>query len=96
MSLMPTRSESGETVYTVDSSSSGAVNQSRRGPGVTRRTGVRATPGAVPSRATGKAPGVPTGSSIPAASGGGPSFPSVSVEREPSTGGTSMPPRTAT
>ena len=37
----------------------------------------------------------PTGSTSPARSGAGPSPESVSVLREPSTGGTSMPPRTA-
>jgi len=40
------------------------------------------------------APAGPTGSTSPARTGGGPTPDNVSAEREPSTGATSMPPRT--
>ena len=61
---------------------------------------------AAPARPAGPAPGrgrrsgtrpsgVPTASRVPAATAGGPSPPSRSVDRDPNTAGTSSPPRTA-
>ncbi len=75
------------------SSASGA-NQSARGPGVTR-SGPGSGGRGVSSGAGGPA-GAPTGSVVPSSTRGGPTQARVSVDREPSTGATSMPPATAT
>ena len=71
-----------------------ASNQSSRGPSRSRssreRRGMRTV-----STATGGSPGDPTGSTSPSLTGSGPTPESRSVDREPSTGSTSMPPETA-
>ena len=94
-SRSPTRLESAETVYVVahSASTAPAANQSSRGPGRSRSGPVGAGRGVSWSRGSPRRR--PTGSTVPAASRGGPTQASVSVEREPSTAGTSIPPATA-
>jgi hypothetical protein len=71
-------------------------SQSRRGPGRTRSTGADDGARTGATSTNGSSPrSVPTGSRSPAFNGRGPRPESVSVLRDPSTGGTSTPPRTA-
>jgi hypothetical protein len=91
------RSLSGATTYAAPSSASHAPapNQSARGPGRRRSAGSRERT-TTAGGGSGQAIGTPTGSTCPAASRGGPTQARVSVEREPSTGSTVIPPATAT
>ncbi len=104
---MPTRSLTGVTAYAEPHSrrTASGVNQSSCGPGTTLSAPVDEPPS---HRLTGSVAGDPpcatvrgarsrsgTSSTSPAASRGGPRPASVSVERLPSTAGTSTPPATA-
>ena len=95
-SRSPTRSESGDTVYGVRHSrpSASPATRSARGPGCKRSGPGEGGRGV--STGTGGRVGSPTGRTSPTRTGGGPTRPSVSVEREPSTGSTAIPPATAT
>ena len=93
MRRTPTRSMSAPTAYGWPSNGDQASNQSSRGPGSDDQLVAAAS---APRRWRSACPGpAPIGRRSPAATTG-PIRPSVSRLREPSTAGTSMPPRTAT
>src|SRR5690606_32121494 len=96
-SRSPTRLESVDTAHVEASSRvhSPDANQSARGPGPMRNvSGVRRTAGAASTG--GREAGAPSDSTAPPVRTGGPTPARVSVEREPSTGSTAMPPANAT
>src|SRR5436305_557816 len=93
VSRAPTRLLTGERVYARPSSDS--THQSARGPGRYRSSTVDC-PYSGTSTVDGRPVGTPIGRTSLARNGFGPSPDSVSVDRLPSTGGTSIPPATAT
>ena len=91
------RSLSGPTAYDVPSrrAQTSSATQSARGPRCTCSTAARGRT-TTAAGGCGSGPGRPTASTCPAARRGGPTQARVSVDREPSTGATSIPPATAT